>query len=43
MASGAGDADIAVFHAILGVVLALRISISSIVSTTGSGVVDAAA
>ena len=42
-ACGAGDADAAVFQAVLGAILALRISASSIVSTTGSSVVHSAA
>ena len=41
-ACGAGDADALVFHCVLGAILALRISLSSIVSTTGSGVLDRA-
>ena len=39
----AGVADATVFHAVLGAILALRISLSSIVSTIGSGVVGGAA
>ena len=39
-ACGAGDADVAVIQGGLGVILALWISLSSIVSTAGSGVVD---
>ena len=42
-ACGAGDADATVFHGVLGPILVLRISLSSIISTTGSGVVDGAA
>ena len=37
---GAGGADYTIFHGVLGVILALRISLSSIVATTGSGEVD---
>ena len=40
LACGAGNADVAVFQGVLESILALRISLSSIVSTTGSGVVD---
>ena len=43
LACSACDADVTVFHTVLEVMLALRISLSSIVSTTGSGVVDGAA
>ena len=39
---GTGDADASVLHGVLGAILALQISLSSIVSTTGSGVVDSA-
>ena len=41
-ACGAGDMDGSVFHGVLGAILALWISLSSIVLATGSGVVDGA-
>ena len=41
-ACGAGDMDTTVFQGVLGAILALWISLSFIVSTTGSGVVDGA-
>ena len=42
LACGAGDADGVVFQGVLGAILALRMSLSSILPTTESGVVDGA-
>ena len=42
-ACGAGDSDAKLLCVMLGAILALRISLSSIISTTGIGVVDCAA
>ena len=39
-ACGAGGTDTIPFHSVLGAILVLQISFSSIASTTGSGVVD---
>ena len=43
LACGVDSIDATVFYSVLGAILALQISLSSIVSTTGSGVVDGAA
>ena len=42
LACGAGDANVAVFQVVFGAILVSGFSLSSIVLTTASGLVDAA-